>query len=97
MRLIDKAVNTLLSPLFLLLIRIYQLTLSPFIGQQCRFAPTCSHYTAEAILLHGAIKGSYLGIKRLGKCHPWHEGGFDPVPPKNGAKDETNTYQIKDK
>ena len=97
MRLIDKAVNTLLSPLFLLLIRVYQLTLSPFIGRQCRFAPTCSHYTAEALVRLGALKGSYLGIKRLGKCHPWHAGGVDPVPPKNGAKDETNTYQIKDK
>ena len=97
MRLIERIANTLLSPLFLLLIRVYQLTLSPFIGRQCRFVPTCSQYTAEAIALHGAIKGSYLGIKRLGKCHPWHEGGFDPVPPTKSTKDGTNTYQTKNK
>lgn len=78
---LNHAVKNLLSPLFLLLIRFYQLTLSQFIGQQCRFAPTCSHYTAEAIMVHGAIKGAYLGIKRISKCHPWHTGGVDLVPP----------------
>ena len=78
---LNHAVNTLLSPFFLLLIRFYQLTFSQFIGQQCRFAPTCSHYTAEAIRAHGAIKGAYLGFKRMSKCHPWHEGGVDLVPP----------------
>ena len=80
---LNRAVNKILSPLFLLLIRFYQLTLSQFIGQQCRFAPTCSHYTAEAIRIHGAIKGAYLGVKRISKCHPWHEGGVDLVPPED--------------
>jgi putative membrane protein insertion efficiency factor len=78
---LHRAVDKTLSTLFLLLIRLYQLTLSQFIGQQCRFAPTCSNYTAEAIGVHGAIKGAYLGVKRISKCHPWHEGGVDLVPP----------------
>ena len=62
------------------LVKCYQLTLSPFFGQQCRFSPSCSHYAIEALQAHGAIKGSWLTIKRLSHCHPWHVGGHDPVP-----------------
>jgi putative membrane protein insertion efficiency factor len=64
------------------LIRAYQIALSPFFGQQCRFSPTCSHYAIESIQVHGALKGFLLTIKRLSHCHPWHEGGYDPVPNK---------------
>ena len=62
-------------------IRGYQWLLSPWLGHHCRFHPTCSHYAIEAIETHGAIVGSYLTLKRLTRCHPWHEGGVDPVPP----------------
>jgi putative membrane protein insertion efficiency factor len=61
-------------------IRAYQKLLSPFFGRNCRYYPTCSAYTYEAIEIHGVAKGSWLGIKRIGRCHPWHEGGIDPVP-----------------
>jgi len=61
-------------------IRIYKITLSPFIGNHCRFHPTCSDYMAEAIRKHGLGKGLWLGLKRLGRCHPFHAGGLDPVP-----------------
>ncbi len=61
-------------------IRGYQKVLSPAVGGNCRYYPSCSHYTYEAIELHGLTKGSWLGVKRIGRCHPWHEGGFDPVP-----------------
>jgi putative membrane protein insertion efficiency factor len=64
----------------LLLIRAYQLGLSPYLGQRCRFYPSCSSYAAEAIAVHGAWSGSVLAAKRLCKCHPWHPGGCDPVP-----------------
>jgi uncharacterized protein len=64
----------------LLLIRAYQLTLSLAIGRWCRFHPSCSHYAAEAIATHGAARGSWLALRRVARCHPWHEGGFDPVP-----------------
>lgn len=64
----------------LLLIRVYQLTLSPFIGNACRFEPSCSRYTAQCIEYHGALKGSWLGIKRIARCHPFHPGGYDPPP-----------------
>jgi putative membrane protein insertion efficiency factor len=64
-----------------LLIRGYQLTLSPLIGPCCRFYPTCSRYGMEAIDQHGAVRGTWLTLKRIGRCHPFHEGGFDPVPP----------------
>ncbi|HEY8354234.1 MAG TPA: membrane protein insertion efficiency factor YidD [Methylophilaceae bacterium] len=61
-------------------IRLYQLTLSPYFGQQCRFSPTCSQYAIEAIAKHGACRGSVIAAKRLLRCHPWHDGGHDPVP-----------------
>ena len=62
------------------LIRIYQLTLSPLFGSNCRFEPTCSAYATEAIKNFGVLKGGYLSFRRLIKCHPFHEGGYDPVP-----------------
>ena len=64
----------------LLLLRAYKLGVSPYLGQNCRFYPSCSDYAAEAIRLYGAWKGSVLAGKRLCKCHPWHPGGLDPVP-----------------
>lgn len=57
----------------------YRYILSPWVGNQCRFYPTCSHYAEEAIGLYGLTKGSYLTVRRLLKCHPWHPGGLDPV------------------
>jgi len=68
------------------LIRVYQLALSPYFGTQCRFTPTCSHYAREAIAAHGALKGSWLALRRIGRCHPYHPGGFDPVPPRPDSK-----------
>lgn len=61
-------------------VKLYRLLLSPFLGRNCRFYPTCSEYSIEAIQEHGAFHGSVLTLKRLGKCHPWHDGGYDPVP-----------------
>jgi len=66
------------------LIKFYKTFISPLLPPRCRFYPSCSSYGLEAIQLHGAIKGSYLTIKRLLKCHPFHEGGIDPVPKKIG-------------
>lgn len=62
------------------LIHSYRYLLSPWIGNQCRFYPSCSHYAEEAIEDYGLLKGSYLSGRRLLKCHPWHPGGIDPVP-----------------
>jgi len=62
------------------LIKLYQWCLSPFLGQSCRFYPSCSSYAIQALNKHGAWKGSYLAVCRLGRCHPWCEGGHDPVP-----------------
>jgi putative membrane protein insertion efficiency factor len=62
------------------LIRLYQLTLSPYLGRSCRFYPTCSNYALEAIELHGVWRGGWLTLRRLSRCHPFHPGGFDPPP-----------------
>ena len=67
------------------IVKGYRLFLSPWLGSACRFEPTCSIYSIQALETHGAAKGSYLTLKRLGRCHPWCEGGLDPVPPKKGA------------
>ncbi len=66
--------------LLLVLIRCYKYAISPILGQNCRFYPSCSDYTAQAIEKHGALKGVHLGLKRIFRCHPWNTGGFDPVP-----------------
>ena len=61
-------------------VKVYRFVLSPFIGQHCRFTPTCSQYAIEAIEEYGAMKGSWMAVRRLSKCHPFHTGGWDPVP-----------------
>ena len=66
--------------IMILLIKIYQYTLSPFIGRNCRYTPTCSNYGIEAIRKYGAIKGGWLTIKRVASCNPWGGSGYDPVP-----------------
>ena len=66
--------------ILILLIKIYQYTLSPFIGRNCRYTPTCSNYGIEAIRKYGAIKGGWLTIKRVASCNPWGGSGYDPVP-----------------
>ncbi|RTL57708.1 MAG: membrane protein insertion efficiency factor YidD [Rhodocyclaceae bacterium] len=71
--------NPLVLPL-LWLIRFYKLAISPFLGRSCRFYPSCSEYTLEALQKHGLVKGLYLSVRRIGRCNPWHSGGFDPVP-----------------
>jgi len=65
-------------------IKLYQYFISPLLGNNCRFYPSCSAYSMEAFELHGLIKGFYLSVRRLLKCHPFHEGGIDPVPEKLG-------------
>lgn len=80
--------KTLPGRILLGLVRGYQIALSPMFGPSCRFYPTCSNYAMEAIREHGALKGAMLAAVRLAKCHPWHPGGFDPVPHKPDNLDE---------
>jgi uncharacterized protein len=67
--------------LLMLPIKAYRIVLSPLLGPQCRFEPSCSTYALEALRVHGALRGSWLTVRRIGRCHPFHRGGYDPVPP----------------
>jgi uncharacterized protein len=78
-------VGRLLVALLLLPIRLYQRLISPLLPPVCRFHPTCSAYAVEAIGTHGALRGLFLTAWRIGRCHPFHPGGYDPVPPVTGA------------
>jgi len=74
--------NKILTFPLVILIKFYQLAISPWLGKNCRYDPTCSHYTLEALKVHGLIKGGWLAMKRIASCHPWGGEGYDPVPPK---------------
>lgn len=75
-----------MKKLLINVIRVYRYAISPFIGPCCRFHPTCSDYGLQAIEQHGAWKGTWLTVRRISRCHPWHPGGFDPVP-ENSSSD----------
>jgi putative membrane protein insertion efficiency factor len=72
--------KSLLAAPFIVLVKFYRYTVSPLLGNNCRFEPSCSEYAEQALHRHGAAKGLWLAVRRLGRCHPWHPGGYDPVP-----------------
>ena len=71
------------------LLRAYRLVISPLYGQVCRYHPTCSAYALEAVTEHGSVRGTWLTVRRLGRCHPWAAGGYDPVPPARSSADSS--------
>ncbi|MFK5879967.1 MAG: membrane protein insertion efficiency factor YidD [Flavobacteriaceae bacterium] len=71
---------------FIMLVRFYQVAISPYTPASCRYSPSCSHYTVEALKKHGVFYGGWLSIKRIFSCHPWSKGGYDPVPEKGNPK-----------
>jgi hypothetical protein len=77
-------------------IRCYQLALSPLLGPACRFYPSCSQYALEAVARFGVLRGAWLAAARLARCHPWHEGGYDPVPPLNRPPLHCPTHHVHD-
>ena len=77
--LVYKVMKNPIKALFILVIRAYQRLISPLLPPSCRFTPSCSHYGIEALQKHGLIRGSYLTISRIARCHPWSKGGHDPV------------------
>ena len=77
---LEQTSNQKMRIIALALIRFYQMFISPLIGNNCRFYPTCSSYTYQAIEKYGVIKGSWMGLQRILRCNPWNKGGFDPVP-----------------
>ena len=81
----------MMQKLLIVLVKGYRLLLSPWLGSSCRFTPTCSAYALEALESHGATKGSYLTLRRLSRCHPWCDGGHDPVPNPNSTTTFSST------
>jgi uncharacterized protein len=88
-----KSISNLFGRVIILFVRGYQLIISPWLGPSCRHSPTCSAYMIEAVRVWGPARGLWLGLKRIGKCHPWGTSGYDPVPEKNQQvkKEETKT------
>lgn len=83
--------NRLVTRALISLVRLYQIAISPFLGNNCRFYPSCSSYMIEAIQLHGVFKGLYLGTRRILRCHPYSDGGMDPVPPRCCRHEQQNS------
>ncbi|HNR86434.1 MAG TPA: membrane protein insertion efficiency factor YidD [Taishania sp.] len=83
-----KIISKIFSFPLIVLVRFYQMVISPLTPQSCRYTPTCSAYMLEAINIWGPIKGTWLGIKRISSCHPWGGHGHDPVPTKNTSSDK---------
>jgi uncharacterized protein len=82
----------MIKKIFILPVKLYQWVISPHLGHHCRHTPTCSQYMIDAIIIHGPMRGAWLGFKRLSKCHPWGTHGYDPAPPLEkhyNAKPET--------
>lgn len=75
-----------MQKILITLVRGYRYAVSPLLGSCCRFHPSCSCYAEEAVARHGAVRGAWLALRRLARCHPWHAGGHDPVPPVTGAR-----------
>jgi len=75
-----KVLNQIGRAIIVGIVRFYQLAISPWLGKSCRYSPTCSHYMIEAVNEWGALKGFWMGLKRIGRCHPWGGHGYDPVP-----------------
>ncbi len=75
-----NAVSKALAWPLIQMVRLYRLAISPWLGANCRFDPTCSNYAIEALQVHGILKGTWLAVKRIGRCHPWGGSGYDPVP-----------------
>ena len=69
-----------MTRILIVLVTAYRYALSPMLGRSCRFHPSCSEYAQEALERHGALRGVWLALRRIGRCHPWHRGGYDPVP-----------------
>lgn len=69
--------------ILIVLIKLYRYAISPYLAPSCRYTPTCSSYAIEAIERHGIFRGSWLAVRRVSRCHPWHEAGYDPVPENN--------------
>ncbi len=84
-----KLLKTIFSKLLIGLVRFYQLAISPWLGSSCRYSPTCSQYMIDAVKEWGPLKGFWLGIKRIGRCHPWGGDGHDPVPPRIPNKEHS--------
>ena len=82
LRKVSSKIFKFIGEFFIFLVKIYQVTLSPLLGSNCRFNPTCSNYAIEAIRVYGPLKGSLLAMKRISKCHPFNKGGVDQVPNK---------------
>jgi uncharacterized protein len=83
----------MIKRVLLLLIRIYQVTLSPLLGNACRFEPSCSRYAFACIEAHGALRGGYLAVRRILRCHPFHPGGYDPPPLGPGATNRSASHE----
>lgn len=81
-------IKKMVTAILVFLLRVYQALISPFFPGACRYHPTCSEYVVQAVKIHGPLRGGWLGIRRIGRCHPWGGSGYDPVPPAKTTQSE---------